>query len=105
MYDPQKKAGIGSFILQGGWVLGYFLFLTGYFMMSSYMRKDAKGLIDHENAYKPAWAYFWSRVKGLMPAFFLGTLFVFIIRNIAVGTPISMYPVLFFRSIFEFLDL
>ena len=99
------KAGIGSFILQGGWVLGYFLFLTGYFMMASYMKKDAKGLIDHENAYKPAWAYFWSRIKGLMPAFFLGTLFVFIIRNIAVGTPISMYPVLFFRSIFEFLGL
>ena len=98
-----KRAGICDFILQGGWVLGYFLFLTGYFMMASYMRKDARGLIDHDNAYKPAWDYFWSRVKGLMPAFFVGTLFVFIIRNIAVGTPITMYPVLFFRSIFEFL--
>ena len=101
MGQPPIKDGI----LLGGWVLGYFLFLTGYFMMASYMRKEQKGLINHTEAYKPAWGYFWSRYKGLMPAFVTGTLFVFISRNIAVKTPISQWPVLFFRSIFEFLGL
>lgn len=92
-------------ILTGGWVLGYFLFLTGYFMMASYMKKEKQGLIDHEHAYKPAWAYFWSRIKGLMPAFVLGTLFVFIVRNIAIDTPISKIPVYLVRAGFEFLGL
>ena len=92
-------------IFNGGWVLGYFLFLTGYFMMASYMRKEKAGLINKEQAYKPAWGYFWSRYKGLMPAFFTGTLFVFIVRNIVIKTPLAQYPILFFRSLFEFLGL
>jgi peptidoglycan/LPS O-acetylase OafA/YrhL len=104
-----RLMGMGQFpmdgIFKGGFVLGFFLFLTGYFMMASYMKKDAKGLIDRENAYKPAWGYFWSRYKGLVPPLVLGTLLSFILRNIAVGTPLKDIPVYLMRAAFEFVGL
>lgn len=90
-------------ILTGGWVLGFFLFLTGYFMMAHYNRRADS--IDSSKAHVYAWTYFWTRVKGLLPPLLLGTIFVFIVRNVAVGTPLVVIPTLLIRSLFEFFGL
>lgn len=101
LINAQRVPGKDFFpIMTGGWVLGFFLYLTGYFMMAHYTRREDS--IDRAHAFKPAWNYFWTRIKGLLPALFLGTLFVFVLRNVAVGTPIEAIPTLLIRSLFEF---
>ena len=104
-----RLLGMGEYptnaIFKGGFVLGFFLFLSGYFMMASFMKKDANGMINSKESYKHAWSYFWSRVKGLLPAMFLGTLVTFVLRNITVGTKLKDIPVYLYRAAYEFIGL
>ncbi|MGT2937611.1 acyltransferase family protein [Streptococcus caprae] len=89
----------------GGYVLGFFLFVTGYFMTASFERKRQNNLLDPANAHVSAWQYFWTRVKGLMPASILGFIVVFSIRNYAIKTPLSQISLYLIKAGYEILGL
>ncbi len=86
-------------------MLGFFLYVTGYFMMSSFDRKEKNGLIDKANPHLEAGRYCLSRVKGLYPAFLMGTAFVFAVRNFCIGTKLADIPKYLVRAGWEFLGL
>lgn len=92
-------------IMTGGRVLGLFLFLSGYFMMVSFKRKQAKKETEKEAPGKQAWKYTGKRWLGLYPAMLGGVVLAFIVRNWIAGTPLSKIPSLLAGSLFEFLGL
>ncbi len=94
---------IDDLIFTGGRVLGFFLFLSGYFLMAHY--KKRKEATKGEMPSKQAWKYAGSRFKMLYPVIFIGVLLAFIVRNAINGTAINQIFAVFMDSIWEFLGI
>ena len=94
-----------NLIFTGGRVLAFFMFLSGYFLMSHYKKQKAKGNTKDEAPSKQAWKYAGGRFKALYPALFIGVLLAFIVRNAINGTKMTQIFGVFMDSIWEFLGI
>ncbi len=96
-----REKGV-DLIFNGGRVLAFFLFLSGYFLMAHFQKRKKE---ETKEPAKSAWKYTGKRFKALYPTIFMGVLFAFIVRNAISGTKITEIFGVFMDSIWEFLGI
>lgn len=89
-------------IFNGGYILAFFMFLAGFYLMSHYKNS---GIKSKDEPASKAWNYFFKNVKSYYPILFGGVLISFLVRNFINGTRLSSYFALFMDSLWEFLGL
>lgn len=94
-----------NLVFTGGYVLAFFMFLAGYFLMAHYKKQKKSTKNKEEAPSKQAWKYAGSRFKALYPALFIGVLLAFIVRNAINGTEITQIFGVFMDSVWEFLGI
>ena len=94
-----------NLVFTGGYVLAFFMFLAGYFLMAHYKEQNKSAKNKEEAPSKQAWKYAGSRFKALYPALFIGVLLAFIVRNAINGTEITQIFGVFMDSVWEFLGI
>ena len=87
-------------IFTGSFFISFFMFISGYYLVKHYKENKSKS-----NPSLNAWRYALSRFSYIYPALLGGTLFVFIIKNITLGTSIIDTGKYFMNSIWEFIGL
>lgn len=89
-----------NLIFTGGYVITFFLFLAGYYLMKNY--KESK---DKKSPLTKAWQFLLMKIKKYYFLLLSGTFLAFVIRNLINATRLTDLFPLFINSLWEFLGL
>ena len=105
MHDIASTLGIENWHwFKGTFTMGFFIFVTGYFMMDGFKRAQAKGTFDNPNThFMHTWRFTAKTYCSYAPLVLFGTTFGWVLTNAAAKARIADWINTFVWNIFNFL--